>query len=138
MSDHRRHTTITPEPVSREKPATIGDALELDSQHASECSAARREECARRDQERADKDGVFWGRIVAAEASLKSIQDNMSFLKWLVPIMATVLLTIGILVAKYAIVGAITLELDKRIPPGMHINKAEVSRTVHFAEAMEP
>jgi hypothetical protein len=138
MSDHKRHSTITPEPVPRTAPATIGDAMELDAQHAHECSQERMEECARRDRERADKDGVFWGRIVAAEATLKSIRDGLNFAKWALPIIITIIGTIGIFVAKYAIVGAITLELDKRIPPGMHINVEQTTAKVHYAEAPSP
>ena len=140
MSDdhHKRHTTITPAPVLRTAPATIGDAMELDAQHEHECSTERRAECERRDKERADKDGIFWARIVSAEASLKSIQDNMRFMKWLVPLVVTLIGTVGIFVAKYAIVGAITLELDKRIPPGMHLNIEESGHKVHYAEMPTP
>jgi len=137
--EHKRHSTITPQPVPREKPATIGDAMELDSQHSAECNAERRAECERRDRERADKDGVFWGRIVAAEATLKSMADNLRFLKWLVALAAPLLLTLGIFVAKYAIVGAITLELDKRIPPGMHLNMdSTAAGRPHYAELPAP
>ena len=133
-----RHTTITPAPVPREHPATVGMAMELDAQHAFECDAARKEECLKRDKERADKDGIFWARIVAAEATLKSMGDNMRFLKWLVAVAAPLLLTLGIFVAKYAIVGAITLELDKRIPAGMHLNMEKGGAQVHYAAAPLP
>lgn len=132
---HDRHTTITPAPTPREHPATIGDAMELDAQHAHECSEERREECRKRDQERADKDGIFWARIVAAEVTLKSIRDNLTFIKWLVALAAPLLVTVGIFVAKYAIVGAITLELDKRIPPGRHLSVDQVGEKIHYAEA---
>jgi hypothetical protein len=136
MAD-KRHTTITPAPVSRSDPATVGMAMELDAQHAFECNAERKEECLRRDKERADQDGIFWARIVSAETTLQSIGDNLKFLKWLVPIVVTVLITVGLVVAKYAIVGAITLELDKRIPPGMRLNVEQVTK-VHYAEAPAP
>jgi len=137
MSEHKHHNTITPAPVPRTQPATIGDAMELDAQHAFECGAARKEECLNRDKDRADKDGIFWARIVAAEASLKSMADNMTFLKWLVALAAPMLLTLGIFVAKYAIVGAITLELDKRIPPGVHLN-IELDTPTHLAQRSYP
>ena len=112
--------------------------MELDAQHAAECSAERQEECRKRDADRADKDGIFWARIVAAEATLTGIRANLNFLKWVVPILITVLGTVGLVVAKYAIVGAITLELDKRIPAGMHLNVEKISSQIHYAEAPLP
>jgi hypothetical protein len=137
MSDHKRHTTITPAPVPRTQPATIGDAMELDAQHSAECSVERRRECELRDHERADKDGIFWARIVAAEATLKSMHDGLNFAKWAIPIIITILLsvggTVGIYIAKYAIVGAITMELDKRIPPGLHLNLDTAADRPHYA-----
>ena len=146
--DYRRHTTITPQPVPLSQAATIGDAMKLDDQHAEECSEKRREECQRRDRERADKDGVFWARIVSMEALVAKIEllvngmldgakANLR-LKIAVATIAVALLgcatTAGIFVAKYAIVGAITLELDKRIPLGVRLNIEETGHKVHFAQ----
>jgi hypothetical protein len=134
MSDHKRHTTITPAPIPRTQPATIGDAMELDAQHAAECTDERRKECEKRDIQRADKDGIFWARIVATEKSLASIVDNIRFLKWCIVLACPLLLTLGIFVAKYAIVGAITLELDKHIPPGVHLSVEKATTPAHYAQ----
>jgi len=151
MSD-KRHTTITPAPVLRGDPATIGDAMELDSQHKFECGEERRAECERRDKERADKDGVFWARIEAVEAVVAKLglvvdgildraRSNLK-LKIAVATVAVALLgiatTVTIFVAKYAIVGAITLELDKRILPGTRLNVEQAPVKVHYAEAPNP
>jgi hypothetical protein len=143
-----RHTTITPAPIPREHPATIGDAMELDAQHSYECSEARQKECQKRDEDRADKDGIFWARIVAVESVVQKMETvvngmianaRSSFkLKVAVATIVVALLgiatTAGIFVAKYAIVGAITLELDKRIPPGMHLSVEQVGEKIHYAQ----
>ena len=138
MSDHKRHSTITPAPIPREKTATIGDAMELDSQHAFECSMDRQKECLRRDLERADKDGIFWARIVAAEATLKSIRDGLNFAKWSIPVMLTVLIAVGGVLIKYAVVGAITIELDKRIPPGARLSAEHERPAARYAQVRTP
>ena len=153
MSHHeyRRHTTITPEPLSRTKTATIGEVLEIGAQHEAECGEARREECRRRDDERADKDSVFWNRIVALEAivaKMGTVVDGMLAsasrslrLKIAIVTIAVSLLgastAVGIFVAKYAIVGAITVELDKRLPRGgTSLNGGEMADrpAVRFAQ----
>ena len=149
MSD--RHRTLTPAPVSLKDPATIGDAMQLDEQHAFECNAERQQECKRRDDERASKDGVFWARIVALEAVVAKIEEivegmisnaktNLK-LKIAVATIAVTLLgaatTVGIFVAKYAIVGAITIELDKRLPP-RPISKSDQPEPAKTAVAKMP
>ena len=126
-----RYRTITPAPIPLSQPATIGDALHLDEQHLAECSEERQKECKRRDDERASKDGIFWARIVALEALvmkletlLNTIVKNASANLKLKIAVATIVVgligvatTVGIFVAKYAIVGSISIELDKRLPP---------------------
>jgi hypothetical protein len=157
-----RHRTITPAPIPLDQPATVRDAIDLDSQHERECSEERRRECQRRDEERASKDGVFWARIVALEAVVTKItglvegmlanaRTNLK-IKIAVATVAVALLgaatTVGIFVAKYAIVGAITIELDKRLPstraPGSELETQKPAKSaslwtpIRTAQASEP
>lgn len=136
MSD--RHQTLTPAPVSRDAPATIGDTFEAVEQHAADCERERLDRWDREKKESADRQGVVWARIIALEnivgkmeilvkrledsaiMAVKSAQESFRLKIAMVGIAVTLLgvgTTVGIWVAKYAIVGAITIELDKRLPP---------------------
>lgn len=154
MSEYKRHSSsITPAPVSREQPATMGDVWTVAREHADECSEERRAECVRRDAERADKDGIFWARVVALEALVGRIDalvtgiidraEKEARTRLAIAALALTLLgtmtAVGIFVAKYAIVGAITIELDKRIPPGMRLNlEAQPEPGSPYAQLLHP
>lgn len=96
--------------------------MTLDQQHASECSEARRSECARRDQESADRQGVVWGRIVTIEQKLGSMASNIKFAAWILSIVIAITGIAGPFVARYAIRGVIAEELRAMLPTGTKLN----------------
>jgi hypothetical protein len=125
MTDKHRHRTITPAPLPLSQPATIGDALTLDQQHANECSEARRAECTQRDQESADRQGVVWARIVAIEQTLGTLAGNVKFAAWVLSVVIAITGIAGPFIARYAIRGVVAEELRTMLPAGTKVNIIE-------------
>jgi hypothetical protein len=136
-----RHTTITPAPVPRSSPATIGDALQAVDDHASWCEQGRKVEREQLLKEKADQHTAMWSAITALKLELVKMQTSMTFAAKVIALAVTLFgagTTIGIFVARYAIVGAVVTEIDKRMPPIG--TKAAVPTPVvdHYASGPRP
>jgi len=123
---YQRH--ITPAAVPLDKVAIIEDVVAMVGDHKEECTAQQAE--ARRSQ---------WQEITAIKLSLESISSRLRMAAWIVGLAVTLVGTVGIFVARYAIVGAITLELDKRLAPArpVSVQPFHVLPTAVAAEAQK-
>jgi hypothetical protein len=107
MSDYKR--TLTPAPVSLSKPATIGNVMAAIADHAADCQ-----------DKQVEARGKLWAEITEVKLALERIEAKFRSAVWVIGVavgLAGAIATVGVFVARYAIVGAITMELDRRLPP---------------------
>lgn len=112
MSDGSYKRTLTPAPVPTGQFATVGQVIAEVNEHKAECA-----------KEQSELHANLWNAITAMRLTLEGIAAWKRSLVWvagLVIALAGAGATIGVFVARYAIVGAITVELDKRLPPVRH------------------
>jgi hypothetical protein len=106
--EYKRHTTQTQVTAPSGKTATFGDVARAVSEHHENCAA---EQSAARGQQ--------WSEITAIKLTLEGISARLRAAVWIIGLGVTLAGSLGVFIAKYAIVGAITIELDKRMPPRM-------------------
>ena len=136
-----RHTTITPAPVPRTQAATIGDALQAVDDHASWCEQGRKVEREQLLREKADQHTAMWSAITALRLELAKLQTSMTFAAKIIVLAVTLFgagTTVGVFVARYAIVGAVITEMDKRMPPVGTKAELPAQTTDHYAQVPQP
>lgn len=118
----------TPPPASS-KPATIGDL--------AVAVAAHREKCA---GEQAEARRPMWGEITGGKLAMERIEARFRTLVLVATLavgLAGALATIGVFVARYAVIGAITEQLDKRLGPVRVARERGPSPIIGSAEAAQ-
>jgi roadblock/LC7 domain-containing protein len=129
MKTDDHHRTLTPAPIPTGQFATVGQVIAEVNEHKAECA-----------KEQAEMHANLWNAITAMRLTLEGIAAWKRSLVWvagLVIALAGAGATIGVFVARYAIVGAITVELDKRLPPIRHAQAEPTWSPVPSAEASE-
>jgi hypothetical protein len=107
MGDYRRHETLSPlAPVPATNLATMGDLKAGIGDHKVVCTA-----------EQSETHQKQWGEITNIKIALEGINARLRTVVVALMLGIPLVGSAGVLVAKYAIVGAVTLELDRRLPP---------------------
>lgn len=90
-------------------------------------------------KEKAEQHNAMWSAITALKVELTKLQTSMTFAAKIIVLAVTLFgagTTIGVFIARYAIVGAIVTEMDKRLPPIG--TKAALPVVDHYAAGPRP
>ena len=119
MSHGDRHTTITPAPVPRDKPATIGETLSAVDDHAAWCAEKRKAEREGLAQQSAEQHNALWRATTEMKLGVAKIEARLHSAAWVIALAVTLAgaaITGAVVLARYAIIGAVVTELDRRLP----------------------